>query len=348
MAVLQASGAFGPAILTALLITALTFLPALGFPGEMGRLLRPLVLTKTAVVLAAALATVTVGPVLRRRLSDSPGRAELDHPLMRALMRVYRPFAQLALSRPGVSLLTAALAVVSCLPLLPRLGGEFLPPISEGDLLFMPTTRAGVNPDDAVVDLRWQDRTLAAFPEVASVFGKVGRADSATDPAPFSMGEVTIRLRPQSQWPAVSQARWYSGWAPGPLRRLLGLVWPEERRETAGDLVGKLDRATRLRGWWNGWTAPARNRVDMMSTGIRTPVGIRIAAADPERREALGSAVRRLVLPLAGTRNAALSWTDSRDRARVHARSGRARAVRRRRPPGTTDRRSLHRRRSGR
>ncbi|HSS39593.1 MAG TPA: efflux RND transporter permease subunit [Polyangia bacterium] len=310
-AVLQASGAFGPAILTALLITALTFLPALAFPGEMGRLLRPLVLTKTGVVLAAALATVTVGPVLRRRLLIRPVAAELDHPLMKALMRVYRPFAQLALTRPGVSLLTAALAVSSCLPLLPRLGGEFLPPISEGDLLFMPTTRAGVDPDDAIVDLRWQDRTLAAFPEVASVFGKVGRADSATDPAPFSMSEATIRLRPPAVWPAVPQRRWYSGWAPQPLRRLLALVWPEERRETAGELIGKLDRATRLPGWWNGWTAPARNRVDMMSTGIRTPVGIRISAPEPARREALGNAVRGLVLPLPGTRNAVLSWTDS-------------------------------------
>ena len=310
-AVLEASRAFGPAILTALLITALTFLPALGFPGEMGRLLRPLIFTKTAVVLAAALATVTVGPVLRRRLLTRPVGGELEHPLMRALMRVYRPFARLALVRPGITLLTAALAVASCLPLLPRLGGEFLPPISEGDLLFMPTTRAGVDPDDAIVDLRWQDRTLAAFPEVASVFGKVGRADSATDPAPFSMAEATIRLRPRAAWPAVPQARWYSGWAPAPLRRLLALVWPEQRRETAGDLVGKLDRAVRLPGWWNGWTAPARNRVDMMSTGIRTPVGIRIAAPEPARREALANAVRRLVLPLAGTRNAALGWTDS-------------------------------------
>ncbi|MES1210010.1 MAG: efflux RND transporter permease subunit, partial [Pseudomonadota bacterium] len=273
-AVLQASAGFGPAIVTALLITALSFLPVLGFPGEMGRLLRPLVLTKTAVVLAAALATVTVGPVFRGRLLIRPVAAELDHPIMRALMRLYRPFAQLALSRPGVTLLTAALAVSSCLPLWPRLGGEFLPPISEGDLLFMPTTRAGVSPDDAIVDLRWQDRTLATFPQVASVFGKVGRADSATDPAPFSMGESTIRLRPRSQWPAVPQARWYSGWAPAPLRRLLGLVWPELGPDTPGELVGKLDRATRLRGWWNGWTAPARNRVDMMSTGIRTPVGI--------------------------------------------------------------------------
>ncbi len=310
-AVVQASGTFGPAILTALLITALTFLPAVGFPGEMGRLLRPLVLTKTGVVLGAALATLTVGPVLRRWLLIRPVRPELEHPVMRALMRLYRPFAQLALSRPGLSLLTAALAIASCLPLLPRLGGEFLPPISEGDLLFMPTTRAGVDPDDAIVDLRWQDRRLAAFPEVASVFGKVGRADSATDPAPFSMGEATIRLRPRADWPVVPRARWYSGWAPRPLRALLGLVWPEERRETTGELVGKLDRATRLPGWWNGWTAPARNRVDMMSTGIRTPVGIRIAAPDPARREALASAVRGVILPLAGTRNAVVSWTDS-------------------------------------
>jgi Cu(I)/Ag(I) efflux system membrane protein CusA/SilA len=300
----EASGAFAPAILTSLLITALTFLPVLGFPGEMGRLLRPLVLTKTAVILAAALATLTIGPVLRRRLLARPARRELDHPLMRGLMALYRPFVHLALSRPLVTLVTAGLAVASCLPLLPRLGGEFLPPISEGDLLFMPTTRAGVDSEVAVVDLRQQDHTIGAFPEVASVFGKMGRADSATDPAPLSMVETTIRLRPPSEWPLRPRVRWYSGWAPAPLRWLLGLLWPEEDRETTGELVEKLDRATRLPGWSNGWTAPARNRVDMMSTGIRTPVGIRIVAADPARREALGERLRGLVLGLPGTRNA--------------------------------------------
>jgi copper/silver efflux system protein len=302
--VLAASGAFAPAILTSLLITALTFLPVLGFPGEMGRLFRPLVLTKTLVIAAAALAALTVGPVLRGRLLWRPVAPELDHRLMRGLMGLYRPFVHLSLSRPGLTLLTAGLAVASCLPLFSRLGGEFMPPISEGDLLFMPTTRAGVDPDDAAVDLRHQDRLIAAFPEVESVFGKVGRADSATDPAPFSMVESTIRLRPQEDWPAVPRARWWSGWAPGPLRGLLGLIWPPEGRESPGELVEKLDRAARLPGWSNGWTAPARNRVDMMSTGIKTPVGVRIVAADPDRREVLGNELRRLVLRLPGTRNA--------------------------------------------
>ena len=302
--VLAASGTFAPAILTSLLITALTFLPVLGFPGEMGRLLRPLVLTKTVVVLAAAVATLTVGPALRGQLLVRPVTDERNHWLMRGLMSLYRPFVHLALSRPGVTLLTAGLAVASVVPILSRLGGEFLPPIAEGDLLYMPTTRSGVDPEAAVVDLRQQDRTIAAFPEVATVFGKLGRADSATDPAPFSMVESTIRLRPMSTWPTVARVRWYSRWAPQPLRWLLGIVWPETGRESTGELVEKLHRATRLPGWSNAWTAPARNRIDMMSTGIRAPIGIRIVAADPARRAALGSSLRSLVLGLPGTRNA--------------------------------------------
>ena len=303
---LKASKTFAPAILTSLFITALTFLPVLAFSGEMGRLFRPMVLTKSVVVLAAALATLTVGPAVRGRLLVRPVAPELEHRVMRGLVRVYRPFVHAALSWPMLTLFTAGLAVASSVPLLSRLGGEFLPPISEGDLLFMPTTLRGADVDDSVADLRRQNRTIGSFPEVASVFGKVGRADSATDPAPFSMGESTIRLRPKGDWPLVPRVRWYSGWAPGPLRRLLGLIWPEASTETTGELVEKLDRATRLPGWSNGWTAPARARMDMMSTGIRTPVGIRIVASDPARRELLGDELRALALSLPGTRNATL------------------------------------------
>src|SRR6266545_2454269 len=135
---------------------------------------------------------------------------------------MYRPFVHFALARPLFTLITAALAVVSCLPLVSRLGGEFLPRLDEGDLLFMPTTMPGASPEDAASQLRRQDHAIGQFEEVASVFGKVGRADTATDPAPFTMAETTIRLVPHSQWPKLARARWYTNWAPPALRRLDG------------------------------------------------------------------------------------------------------------------------------
>ncbi|HVV52075.1 MAG TPA: efflux RND transporter permease subunit [Polyangia bacterium] len=171
----------------------------------------------------------------------------------------------------------------------------------------MPTTLPGVTPGDAAVQLRKFDQTISRFPEVAGVFGKVGRADTATDPAPFSMVEATIRLRPRSTWPKLARARWYAGWAPAPLRWALAKVWPEETPETTAELVEKLDRATHLPGWTSAWTAPARARMDMMSTfGVRTPIGIRVVAGDPARLDAAGTAVQKWAAGLPGTRSALL------------------------------------------
>ena len=305
-ALVHAAGAFTPAIQTSLLIAALSFLPVLAFPGETGRLLRPLALGKTLVIVAAALVTFTLAPALRDRLLRSGVRPELDNRLVRELVRAYRPVVHFALSRPLLTLATAGLAVISCLPIASRLGGEFLPRIDEGDLLFMPTTLAGIPPEEAMRELRAMDRALASFPEVATVFGKVGRSDSATDPAPYSMAETIIRLRPRGQWPAIERPRWYSGWAPGPLRMVLGWLWPERGPLTAPELVEKLDAAARLPGWTPGWTAPVRARLDMMSTGIRTAVAIRIVAPSAESLAAIGPLIRAEILRVPGTRSATL------------------------------------------
>ncbi len=305
-ALVSAASTLVPAILVSLLITALGFLPVFAFTGETGRLLRPLALSKTLVVVMAAIVTLTVAPALRARLLHGAVRPEFSNPLTRWLVGIYRPFVHFALSRPAFTLTTAALAVASCLPLLPRLGGEFLPRVDEGDLLFMPTTLPGVSDAQAAVEMRKQDAILRQFPEVATVFGKVGRADSATDPAPYEMAETTIRLKPPSEWPPVPQERWYSHWAPGWLKSVLGLAWPERRPETMAELVAKLDDATRLPGWTSAWTAPARARMDMMSTnGVRTPVALRIVAQTPQRLNVLGSALQGWAEKLPGTRNAA-------------------------------------------
>ncbi|HXI54947.1 MAG TPA: efflux RND transporter permease subunit, partial [Polyangia bacterium] len=301
-----AASAFAPAILTSLLITAITFLPVFAFTGETGRLLRPLALTKTLVIAAAGLVTLTLAPALRDRLLTGRVRPEFANPLTRGLVSVYRPFVTFALNRPVLTLLTGALAVLSCLPIIPRLGGEFFPRIDEGALLAMPTTLPGAPVEQLAAQLRWQDRNLAPFQEVATVFGKIGRADSATDPAPLTMAEITIALRPRAEWPLTFHRRWYSRRAPRWCKPALRLLWPEETPATTAELVARLDQVSRLPGWTGAWTAPARARLDMMATGVRTPVGVRISAGDPERLATLGAAVRALLGRLPGTRSAVL------------------------------------------
>jgi Cu(I)/Ag(I) efflux system membrane protein CusA/SilA len=306
---LAAAQAFAPAILTSLVITALSFLPVFAFTGETGRLLRPLALTKTLVIASAALVTLTLGPALRDRLLRGRVIPEFANPLTRTLVRAYRPFVRFALGRPALTLATAGLALVSCLPIIGRLGGEFLPRVDEGDLLYMPTTRPGVPAEQAALQLFWQDFAMSKFDEVATVFGKVGRADTGTDPAPYAMAETTIRLRPRDEWPKIPRHRWYSSWAPAPLQRVLRLFWPDATPRTNAELVEELDKAASLPGWRSAWTAPARARMDMMATGVRTPVGLRVVSADPERLEALGTALRGVVGALPGTRSAVFEGT---------------------------------------
>ena len=300
----EAAGSFAPAILTSLLIAALTFVPVFAFTGESGRLLRPLALTKTVVVLAAAIVTLTAAPALRDRLLGGRVVPEMANPLTRHLVRAYRPFVHFALARPVFTLATASLAAVSCLPIVARLGAEFLPRLDEGDLLFMPTTLPGVPAHEAAMQLRRQDGAIRRQPEVRAVLGKVGRADTATDPAPFSMAETIVALRPRAQWPKHHRPRWYSSWAPTPLKPVLGLAWPEEAPATTIELIERLDGAARLPGWTSAWTAPIRARMDMMSTGVRTPVGIRIVASDPARLDRLGDTVRSAALAVPGAKSA--------------------------------------------
>jgi Cu(I)/Ag(I) efflux system membrane protein CusA/SilA len=302
--IIAAAQSFAPAILTSLLITALSFLPVFAFSGETGRLLRPLALTKTLVIVSAAVVTLTLAPALRDRLLRGRVVPEFANPLTRGLVRAYRPFVHFALSRPTLTLATAGLALLSCLPVIGRLGGEFLPRVDEGDLLYMPTTLPGVAPVDAATALFWQDHAMSRYGEVKSVFGKVGRADTGTDPAPYSMAETTIRLRPRDEWPKSYHPRWYSRWAPGPLRRLFARAWPEMQPRTTPELVEELDKAVRLPGWTAAWTAPARARMDMMATGVRVPVGLRIVSPDPQRLDTLGTALRAVVERVPGTRSA--------------------------------------------
>jgi Cu(I)/Ag(I) efflux system membrane protein CusA/SilA len=301
---IAASAAFAPAILTSLMIAAFAFIPVFAFEGETGRLIRPLAITKTVVILAAAVVALTTAPALRQVLLRGRVVAELDNPLTRGLVRLYRPFVNFALSRPAFTLVTALLFALSCLPVATRLGSEFLPRIDEGDLLYMPTTAPGITPEEAALELERQDLDISEQPEVALTFGKIGRAETATDPASWGMAETTIRLKPRDQWPKGYTRRWYSDWAPAPLKRVLSKVWPEEVSRTTAEVVAALDRSTQFPGWVNAWTAPVRARMDMMTTGVRTAVGVRIVTEDLARLDVLGAAVQAAAARVPGTKSA--------------------------------------------
>ncbi len=299
----QAAKEVTPAIFSALLIIAISFIPVFGLNGQAGRLFKPLAYTKTFVMLAAALLSVTFAPALRDLLIRGRIRPEKDHPVSRFIIGLYAPFVYVALRRPFTTLAIGLFAVLSAIPPFLKLGSEFMPPLNEGDILYMPTTLPGISIEEAKRQLIRQDQILKAFPEVERVFGKVGRAETATDPAPLSMVETVVKLKPPAEWPRVQQRRWHSGWAPDLTRPALARLWPEERQQTWEELVSKLDTAMQLPGWTNAWTMPIKGRVDMLTTGVRTPVGIKVFGTELDAIDRAGSTLEALLRDVPGTRS---------------------------------------------
>ena len=292
-----------PAIFFSLLIIAVAFLPVFGLTGQAGRLFKPLAYTKTFVMLAAALLSITFAPALRDFLIRGKIFPEARHPVSRFLIRLYKPFVYVALRRPLSTVAIGVLAVVSAVSLARKLGHEFMPPLNEGDILYMPITFPNISIEQAKQQLQIQDRMLKSFPEVDSVFGKVGRAETPTDPAPLTMVETTVRLKPQDQWPPVMQERWYSSWMPEALKPALRPLWPEQRAKTWDELTAEMNRRMQLPGWTNAWTMPIKTRVDMLTTGIRTPIGVKVFGTDLNEIEKLGTNLERLLSPIPGTRS---------------------------------------------
>ncbi|WP_186039567.1 efflux RND transporter permease subunit [Burkholderia gladioli] len=249
----HAAAEVGPALFFSLLIITLSFVPVFTLEGQEGRLFAPLAYTKTYTIAAAAGLSVTLVPVLMGYLIRGRIPPEHANPINRWLTRLYAPLIAATLRRPWVAIGLAALALLLTAIPLSRLGGEFMPPLDEGDLLYMPTALPGISVDKAAELLQQTDRLIRTVPEVETVFGKSGRADSATDPAPLEMFETTIRFKPRSQW------------RPG--------MTPQK-------LVDELDRIVRVPGLSNVWVPPIRNRLDMLSTGIKTPVGVKITGPE--------------------------------------------------------------------
>ena len=299
-----------PAIFFSLLVIAAAFLPVFTLTGQAGRLFRPLAFTKTFVMLSAALLSITLAPALRHLLLRGRILSEARHPISRAIVRIYKPFVFVALRRPRSTVALGLLAVLSAVPLALKLGHEFMPALDEGDVLYMPTTLPNLSIEEARRQLQIQDRVLRSFPEVASVFGKAGRAETATDPAPLTMVETTVRLKPRESWRMVPRARWYSSWAPPVLARALRPIWPDRGRISPSELTALMNEAMQIPGWTNAFTMPIKARVDMLSTGIRTPVGIKIMGTDLAQIEKTGVALEGLLKSVPGTRSAfAAAWT---------------------------------------
>src|SRR5262249_10070509 len=279
------------------------FLPIFSLTGQAGRLFKPLAFTKTFVMLSAALLSITFAPALRDLLIRGRIRPESRPPVSRFLIAVYTPLVYVALPRPQTTVAIGLCAMVSAVPLALTLGHEFMPPLDEGDLLYMPITFPGISIEQAKTELQRQDRILHGFPEGGSVVGKAGRAERPTDPAPITMVETTVRLRPKAEWRKKRVPRWYSSWAPGFVKSVLAPVWPEARTISREELVAEMNRHLQIPGWTNAWTMPIKTRVDMLSTGIRTPIGVKIYGTDLAEIEKVGTTLERLLPPIRGTRS---------------------------------------------
>jgi Cu(I)/Ag(I) efflux system membrane protein CusA/SilA len=303
-ALIAAAREVGPAIFYSLLIITVAFLPIFALNGQAGRLFKPLAWTKTFAMGFAALVSITLVPALMGLfLRGGRIRHEKDHPISRFMIAIYRPFAWVALKNPKTTIAIGLAAVLSAVPMAARLGHEFMPPLNEGDLLYMPTTFPNISIEEAKRALQIQDRKIRTFPEVERVFGKAGRSETATDPAPLSMVETVVKLKPREEWRTIPEDRWYSSWSPDWLKPAFRTVWPDRRRITWDELVAELNRALEMPGWTNAWTMPIKTRIDMLSTGIRTPIGVKIFGASLDTIDRIGTDLERVVTKVPETRS---------------------------------------------
>jgi Cu(I)/Ag(I) efflux system membrane protein CusA/SilA len=275
--IVDAAREVGPALFFSLLIITLSFIPVFTLEAQEGKLFAPLAFTKTYAMAAAAGLSVTLVPVLMTLFIRGRIRSEEENPLNRWLIAIYKPLLARVLRHPKITLAVAVLVVLLTLWPLSRLGSEFMPPLDEGDLLYMPTALPGLSVSKAAELLQLSDRMIKTVPEVKSVFGKAGRAETATDPAPLEMLETTIQLNPRAEW------------RPG--------MTPEK-------LIEELDSRVKIPGMANVWVQPIRNRIDMLSTGIKSPVGIKIAGPDLATLEKLGVEVERIMKKVPGASSA--------------------------------------------
>ncbi len=323
---LKALKEVGPSVFFSLLVIAVAFMPIFTLVDQEGRLFKPLAWAKNLAMAIAAILAVTLDPAMRmlftrmepitlkarwipERLRGMASKLattvavgtyypEEKHPVSKVLFRIYEPACRFVLKHRQATLLTALGLVLTTVPIYLRLGSEFMPPLREGSLLYMPTTLPGISVTEAQALLQKQDQVLKSFPEVERVFGKSGRMESSTDPAPFSMMETVVLLKPEREWRKVT--RWYS-WLPDFLEGPFRPFWPGHI--SYEQLIEEMDRSLKIVGVTNAWTMPIKNRIDMLTTGVRTPIGIKVFGADLKKIEELGTHLERILKDVRGTRS---------------------------------------------
>ncbi len=301
-----------------LIVIGVSFLPIFTLEGVEGRLFRPLAFTKNFAMFFGAVLAITLVPAIQvllirpkkfqiqplwlgntvNKILVGQIHSEEKHPISKALFKVYGPVIDFVLKYPKRIITIAALIFVLSMPLFFFIGSEFMPPLNEGSILYMPTTLPGISVTEAGKLLQVQDKIIKSFPEVETVFGKAGRAETSTDSAPFSMMETTIVLKPEAEWPV--QKRWYS-FLPGFMRGPFRIFWPDQ--VSKDELVSRIDKALSIPGQVNMWSQPIKGRMDMLTTGVRTPVGIKIYGDDIAEIEKIGKQIEEHVPMVQGTRS---------------------------------------------
>ena len=316
---LEALKEVGPSVFFSLLVIAVAFLPVFTLVDQEGRLFKPLAYSKNLAMALAALLAITLNPAQRMMFARIDpytfkpkflaklathafvGKyySEERHPISRVLFRIYEPACRFVLRRPKTVIAAALVAMAVSVPVYFKLGSEFMPPLNEGTMLYMPTTLPGLSVAQAQDLMVRMDKLLKSFPEVERVFGKAGRADTSTDPAPFSMMETTVVLKDPSQW--TPKERWYSSLAPDFLKPVFRPIWPD--RISWDELVAKMDAVVRFPGVTNAWTMPIKARIDMLTTGVRTPIGIKVYGSDFAEIQRIGEHLEHVMKDIPGTRS---------------------------------------------
>ncbi len=311
----------------ALLVIAVSFIPVLTLEAQEGRLFKPLAYTKNLSMIIAAVLAITLDPALRllfthmKNFSFRPSwlcrvtnavvvgtiHSEDKHPVSRFLIRIYEPVAAWTLRRKWTVIAAALAMVIVTIPVYMQLGSEFMPPLEEGSILYMPSTMPGISITEAQKVLQVTDRILKQFPEVDRVLGKAGRADTSTDPAPLSMLETVITLKPKAEWRRVDT--WYSSWAPEWGKVIFRRITPDHISQE--ELISQMNQALQLPGLANGWTMPVKGRIEMLSTGLRTPIGVKISGASLAAIEEVGIQIESLLPSVKGTRSVFAERTGS-------------------------------------
>ena len=317
--IIKAVKEVGGASFFSLLVIAVSFLPVLTLEAQEGRLFKPLAYTKTLSMIVAAVLAITLDPALRllfthfhhfnfrppwlsrtaNAVAGGTIPSEQRHPISRFLIRIYEPAVTWSLRWKWAVIGGAIFLVLATVPVFQKLGSEFMPPLDEGALFYMPTTMPGISVTEVQKLLQTTDRIIKRFPEVDQVLGKAGRAETSTDPAPFSMLETLIILKPKNEWRKIDT--WYSSWAPNWLKPVFRPISPDTL--STAELIGQLNEALKLPGLSNAWTMPIKGRIDMLTTGIRTPVGLKISGANLVQIEQIGGQVENLLRQVKGTRS---------------------------------------------